>query len=216
MKEYIFITVLICAILLFTAFYIKYRKKHKDFERSLPNDVVKTRMNISNRSQYIDKNNCTTIILNIVPWKLYYVKDFVYERTLIIGNSTFLFDLSRKKCALFKDIAKQNTISTRPFEQYKSIELFEEAKTKTVTRGGISPIAINGYRIASVSKRSEKPITRIYFVFTCIADGKEWKHELDVYNGLLYSTSSSYASKLKKADSFMKDFSHYTGCKVGA
>lgn len=216
MKEYIFITVLICAIFLFIIFYIKSRKKHKVFERSLPNDVVKTRMNISNRFLYIDKNNCTTIILNIVPWKIDYVKDFVYERSLKIGKSTFLFDLSRKKCALFKDIAKQKTISTRPFEQYKSIELFEEAKTKTVTRGGISPIAINGYRAVSVSKRREKTITRIYFVFTYIADGKEWKQELDVYNGLLSSTSSSYASKLKKADAFMKDFSSYTGCKIGA
>ncbi len=213
MKEYIFITIWIGAIILFTIFYVKYRNKIKNFERSLSKDVVKTRFNISNRNLYKDVENSLTIVLNAVPWKVNRIEDFVYERTLKAGKTTFLFDLNRKKCAIFNDKVKQMII-TRLFDQYKSIGLYQEAKTKTVTRGGISPIAIHGYRVASVSKRRETKISRIYYILTYMAEGKEWKQEVDLYNGLLDSNSSSYGSKLREAEIFMNDFSRYTGCKV--
>lgn len=50
MKEYIFITIWIGAIILFTIFYVKYRNKIKNFEHSLSKDVVKTRFNISSQA----------------------------------------------------------------------------------------------------------------------------------------------------------------------
>lgn len=216
MKEFVFIAILFGAIILFTILYVKNRNKIKKFERTLSNDVVKTRFNISNRSLYIDKDNSLTIVLNAVPWRVDRLEDFVYESTLKAGKTTFLFDRNRNKCAIFNDKVKQNQIRIRLFDQFKSIGLFEEAKTKTVTRGGISPIAIHGYRVASVKKRRETKISRIYYVLTYIADGKEWKQELDLYNGLLDPNSSSYASKLREAEIFMKEFSRYTGCKVGS
>ena len=215
MKEYVFITILIGAIILFTILYIKYRNKIKNFERTLSNDVVKTRFNVSNRNLYKDQGNSLTIVLNSVPWKVDRLEDFVYERTLKTGKTTFLFDLTRKKCAMFNDNVKQKII-TRLFDQYLSIGLYQVAKTKTVTRGGISPIAIHGYRVASVSKRRETKISRIYYIFTYRADGKEWTQELDLYNGLMNSNSSSYDSKVREAEIFMKEFSRYTGCKINS
>lgn len=119
MKEYVFITIWIGAIILFTILYIKYRNKIKNFERTLSNDVVKTRFNVSNRNLYKDQGNSLTIVLNAVPWKVDRLEDFVYERTLKTGKTTFLFDLTRKKCAMFNDNVKQKII-TRLFDQYLS------------------------------------------------------------------------------------------------
>lgn len=214
MSEIIFVIIWIGALLLLTILYIKNYNKVKRFEKSLPEGVAKTRGKIKYRFLYKDKNNASTIVRHNLSGKLNELNDFVYERILNVGNFVFLFDLYRKKCAIINDVLKYNAITTRLFEQYKTIELFEEAKTKTVTRGGVSPIAIHGYRVASVTKRREKTITRIYLVITYLADGKEWKQEIDLYNGLLYSTSGAYDRKLQKAEAFMKDFSRYTGCKI--
>ena len=68
--------------------------------------------------------------------------------------------------------------------------LLKSQRKKKVTRGGISPISIKGYRWASSTTRIIKEIDRVYIEIKYHAYNKEKSYELVVFDGILYEDRS--------------------------
>ena len=64
---------------------------------------------------------------------------------------------------------------------------------KKVTRGGISPIAINGYRWASVTTKNLKQIERVYIEIKYKVYNKENICDVTVFNGISYEDRGDYS-----------------------
>ncbi len=79
---------------------------------------------------------------------------------------------------------------TIAFSDIISLQPMEVSKTKKVTRGGISPISIKGYRWASSTTKILRQIERIYIEVKYHAYNQEKTFELPIFDGISYNDSS--------------------------
>ena len=172
-------------------------KKQKEYENDLPESAVKNqKLYKGSMTMYVVEEN-KTILRYFVSRKTNILADFIPHDEISVKNCLLLFDKERKKIAIVKDIRNHGTIITINFSDVISLQPVEISKRKKVTRGGISPISIAGYRWASTSTRMLKEVARVYIELKY----KKFVYEIDVFDGLTYEDRDSYEKIVDKVNS---------------
>lgn len=187
--------------------FIFNKKKEKAFEASLPDEVLKTKKLYKGRlSRYVNHVEVKTIIRYFVSKKTNTLTDFVPDDEMLVHKCLILFDKKREKVAIIPNIDEHGVTTVIPFSDIISLQPVEIAKNKQVTRGGISPISIGGYRWASVSRKTLKQIERVYVELKYHAYGKEHIFDINVFDGITYSDRSNYANIIDEVNTVINKF----------
>lgn len=177
-------------------------KKQKEYENDLPESAVKNqKLYKGSMTMYVVEEENKTILRYFVSRKTNILADFIPHDEISVKNCLVLFDKERKKIAIVKDIRNHGTIITINFSDVISLQPVEISKRKKVTRGGISPISIAGYRWASTSTRMLKEVARVYIELKYKKYDKEFVYEIDVFDGLTYEDRDSYEKIVDKVNS---------------
>lgn len=183
------------------------KNKEKKFENSLSEAEIKTKKNYKGSiTRYVNEESGKTILRYFTSGKTNTISDFTPTEDILVGNCLILFDEHRKKISIINDIRKHGHIETVPFSDVVSLQPVEISKTKKVTRGGISPIAIAGYRWASVTTRSMKEIQRVYIEIKYNGYNKENTYEIPIFDGISYEDRSSYEKVVEKVNIVINKF----------
>ena len=182
--------IILIAVLLFIiaviVSFIFYKKKEKQYEANLDKDVLKTKKvykGLINR--YVNLREGKTILRYFQSGKTNTLSGFTPDDDLIVNSHLLLFDKNRKIMVIIKDIRNHGVPISIPSKDFISLQPVVISKKKKVTRGGISPISIKGYRWASSTTRIMKEIDRVYIEIKYHAFNKEKSYELVVFDGIL-------------------------------
>ena len=188
----ILIAVLLFIIAVFVSFIFN-KKKEKQYEANFDEDVLKTKKDYKGSlNRYVNLREGKTILRYFPSGKTNTLNGFTPDDDLIVNRHLILFDNHRKIMAIIKDIRNHGLTTSIPFKDIISLQPVEISKKKKVTRGGISPISIKGYRWASSTTRIIKEIDRVYIEIKYHAFNKEKSYELVVFDGILYEDRSKY------------------------
>ena len=186
--------VVVLFIIVFLVSFVSNKKKEKKYEKIFNEDVIKTKkLYKGSLTRYIIPNEGKTILRYFTSGKTNTIKDFTPDDEILVNNCLILFDEQRKKVSIIHDINKHGITTVIPFSDIISLEPIEISKTKKVTRGGISPIAINGYRWASVTTKNLKQIERVYIEIKYKVYNKENICDVTVFNGISYEDRGDYS-----------------------
>ena len=193
MGTFILIVVVLFIIVLLAGF-VSNKNKEKKYEKIFTKDVIKTKkLYKGSLTRYIIPSEEKTILRYFISGKTNTIKDFIPDDEILVNNGLILFDRQRRKMSIIQDINKHGITTTIPFSDIISLEPIEISKTKKITRGGISPIAINGYRWASVTTKNLKQIERVYIEIKYKAYNKENTCDVTVFNGISYEDRGDYS-----------------------
>lgn len=183
------------------------KNKEKKFENSLSEAEIKTKkLYKGSITRYVNEESGKTILRYFTSGKTNTISDFTPTEDILVGNCLILFDEHRKKISIINDIRKHGHIEAVPFSDVVSLQPVEISKTKKVTRGGISPIAIAGYRWASVTTRRMKEIQRVYIEIKYNGYNKENTYEIPIFDGISYEDRSSYEKVVEKVNTVINKF----------
>ena len=193
MGTFILIVVVLFIIVLLAGF-VSNKNKEKKYEKIFTKDVIKTKkLYKGSLTRYIIPSEEKTILRYFISGKTNTIKDFIPDDEILVNYGLILFDRQRRKMSIIQDINKHGITTTIPFSDIISLEPIEISKTKKITRGGISPIAINGYRWASVTTKNLKQIERVYIEIKYKAYNKENTCDVTVFNGISYEDRGDYS-----------------------
>ena len=181
--------------------------KEKKFEKGFFQEVVKTKKTYKGSlTRYTDKTGSKTYLRYFISGKMNTLTDFITTDEIIVNNYLVLFDEQHKKLAIIKDFTNHGVITTMNFSDLISLEPVEISTTKKVTRGGISPIAICGYRWASVTTKMLKEVERIYIEIKYNAHEKKQSYELTVFDGFVKEDVSEYKKIVTRVNETINKF----------
>ena len=204
-------TFILIALLLFfgsavIAFIIN-KKKENAFESALTDEVAKSKkLYKGSLSVYTDNTEEKTILRFFVSKRSYQVDAFIPSDEIMVNDSLFLFDKKRKKLAIIESVKNHKPIRTILFSDIMSLQPVEISKQKKVTRGGISPISVAGYRWASSTTRMQKQVERVYIDLKYKVYGKDNSYEIEVYNGIVYEDWNSYDKIVTRVNTIINEF----------
>ncbi len=199
----IFILFIIAAIVMF----VFNKSKEKAYENTLSEDVLKTKkIYKGSLTRYIDNKEEKTILRYFISKKTNTLSDFIPTKDMQVGKSLILFDKNRRKVAIIRDIENHGVSTVIPFSDIISLQPVEISKKKRVTRGGISPISIKGYRWVSSTTRTLKQVERVYIEIRYKAYGKEKIFELNIFEGLSYEDGKEYSKVVDKVNNVINVF----------
>lgn len=206
MGNIILIVVLLFIFSVVIAFIVN-KKKEKAYENKMPEDVVKTKKvykgslicYINNKDEKTILRYFTSKVTNTIP-------DFVPNDEVLVNNSLILFDEKRGKIAIIQSIRKHGITQIIPFSDIISLEPVEISKQKKITRGGISPISIKGYRWASSTTKMLKQIERVYIEIKYRAYDQEKTCEITIFDGISYEDRSDYTKIVEEVNTIINKF----------
>ena len=183
------------------------KRKENNYEDHLTDDVIKTKkLYKGSVARYIDIKESKTILRYFTSGKTNTLMDFIPSDEILIGNCLIYFDEQRKKISIIQDIRKHGTSKTMFFSDVISLQPVEISKTKKVTRGGVSPISVNGYRWVSSSTKMLKQIERIYIEIRYKAYNQENTYDVTVFDGITYEDRDSYTKVVEKVNETINKF----------
>ena len=187
--------------------FINNKKKEKSFEADLPDKVLKTKkLYKGSMARYVNQDECKTILRYFISKRTNTLSDFVPDDEILVNKCLVLFDKNRKKVAIIKDVTEHSATTIIQFSDIISLQPVEIAKNKKVTRGGICPISIGGYRWASVTTKMLKQIKRVYVELKYRAYGKGQVFEIPIFDGLSYSDSDKYEKIVEEVNTVINKF----------
>lgn len=204
-------TIIIIIIVLFIIAsligFVFNKRKEMKYEDHLTEEVIKTKkLYKGSIARYIDNNDSQTIIRYFTSGKTNTLMDFIPSDEILIGNCLIFFDGQRKKISIIQDIRKHGTSKTLLFSDIVSLQPVEISKNKKVTRGGISPISVNGYRWVSSSTKILKQIERIYIEIRYKAYNQEKTYDITVFDGITYEDRDNYEKVVEKVNEIINRF----------
>ena len=204
-------TFLLIGILLFIiasfVFFVFNKVKEKKYEENLAEDILKTKKIYKGRiARYINIKAGNTIIRYFISGKTNTINDFIPSDEIFVKNCLILFDEHQKKISIIKNISEHGTIKSLHFLDIISLQPVEISKTKKITRGGISPISVGGYRWASVSTKRVKEVERVYIEMKYKAYGNEQTYDIPVFVGLTYKDRDKYSAIVEKVNFIINKF----------
>ena len=204
-------TFLLIGILLFIiasfVFFVFNKVKEKKYEENLAEDILKTKKIYKGRiARYINTKAGNTIIRYFISGKTNTINDFIPSDEIFVKNCLILFDEHQKKISIIKNISEHGTIKSLHFSDIISLQPVEISKTKKITRGGISPISVGGYRWASVSTKRVKEVERVYIELKYKAYGNEQTYDIPVFVGLTYKDRDKYSAIVEKVNFIINKF----------
>lgn len=206
MGTFIFIIIVLFFASAIIAFIFN-KKKEKEYEKNLPEEILKTKkMHGGLLFSYINQKEGKTILRYFISKKVFTLENFIPTYDYLLKNCLVLFDENHKILSIIQDIETPGEIITIPFCDVISLQPVEISKSKKVTRGGISPITIMGYRWISVSTKRIKEISRTYIEMKYKAQGQEKNIKLNVFNGQTDATSWKYESIVDLVNDFINRF----------
>ena len=183
------------------------KKKERNYETAFSDEVIKTKkVYKGSLSRYVDSKEGKTILRYFVGGKTNTLTDFVPTDEILVNNCLVMFDETRKRIAIINYIRKHGVAKTMQFEDVVSLQPVEISKTKKVTRGGISPIAIAGYYWSSSTTKMLKQVERVYIEIKYKAYNKEHVYEIPIFDGKSYSDENGYAKIVTKVNTVINKF----------
>lgn len=183
------------------------KRKENNYEDHLTDDVIKTKkLYKGSVARYIDIKESKTILRYFTSGKTNTLMDFIPSDEILIGNCLIYFDEQRKKISIIQDIRKHGTSKTLQFSDIISLQPVEISKTKKVTRGGVSPISVNGYRWVSSSTKMLKQIERIYIEIKYKAYNQERTCDVTVFDGITYEDRDGYTKVVEEVNEIINKF----------
>lgn len=140
----------ILALILVGGLVVIFYRKFK-FEKALPKEVRRSRRFFYGASIYVDRSKQQTIVRYEVWNKVYFLDDFELDTFLVVGHDAILMDYTRKKFCVC--IRSGEAPICLPAEAIQDLEILQKTTSKTKTQGGVFPIPIKGYYVASVTKK---------------------------------------------------------------
>jgi len=202
--------ILICLVLFVIATFIMFvfnKRKEKRYEEGLTKDVLKTKKLYKGRiARYVNQDEEKTIIRYFISGKTNTLNDFIPCDEILVNNCLVLFDKQRQKICIIKDINNHSTFKSFHFSDIISLQPVEISKTKKITRGGISPISIGGYRWASVTTKRVREVERVYIEIKFKAYDKEQTYDLPVFDGLTYHDRDKYSAIVETVNTTINKF----------
>ena len=203
----IIISVIVLFILASLIAFVSNKNKEKKFEQSITDAVAKTKkIYYGSLNRYIDYDQNKTILRYFPSGKMNTLADFIPTDEILANHSLVLFDDQRKKIAILPDIRKHGITTTMLYSDIISLQPVEVSKNKKVTRGGISPIAVAGYRWASSTTKMLKQIEHIYVDIRYKAYGKESSSTITFFDGISYEDRAAYEKIVAQVSQFINDF----------
>lgn len=121
------------------------------FEKALPKEVRRSRRFFYGACVYVDRSTQRTIVRYEVLNKVHILDDFELDSFLAVGQDAILLDYTRKKFCVC--VHSGGPPLCLPAEAIQDIEILQKTTSKTKTQGGVFPVPIKGYYIASVTKK---------------------------------------------------------------
>ena len=203
----IVLIVIALLVVVFLFSFIRNKRKEKNYEATLAEEAYKTKKLYKGiLARYVDRDAGTTILRYFISGKTNTLTDFVPTDELLVNDCLVLFDKQREKLSIIHDIWNHGVPKTIAFSDVISLQPVEVSKTKKVTRGGISPISIKGYRWASSTTKTLRQIERIYIEVKYRAYNQEKVFELPIFDGISYNDSSTYVKKVTQVNETINKF----------
>lgn len=179
---------------LIVIFYRKFK-----FEKTLPKEVRRSRRFFYGTSVYVDRSKQQTIVCYEVWNKVYFLDNFELDTHLVVGDDAILMDYTRKKFCIC--VHSGEAPICLPAEAIQDIEILQKTSSKTKTQGGVFPIPIKGYYVASVTK---KRVTMIESVFLRISYMTETGKSRCTLKALNHSVESNQKAYRRAVDQVVK------------
>lgn len=171
------------------------KKKEKEWERNLPENVRKTKkLYKGSLNLYKDKAQNKTILRYFVSRKVFELADFLPSSELLLKEYLFLFDQKQKVLTIVDGITTHKSLKTIPFNDLISLEPVVVSKSKIVTRGGITPFEIGGYRMASITKKRLREISKAYVDITYKSKYGKGVYSVTLFDGSVTTETKRYES----------------------